>query len=82
MSAGSYDGERMIARRRRASQSGIPVPPVIADKSAREITFDAARAYYPMQTFTFSAIPREVYGFWMKPETRWPLNSVMASASL
>jgi hypothetical protein len=66
-----------------ASESiGIWTPPAIAHKSAREITFAVTHAYYPMQTFTFSAIPREVYGFWMKPETCWPLNRVMASDSL
>ena len=37
---------------------------------------------YPSVDFTFSASFFDVYGFCMNPETGWPRNSAMVSASL
>lgn len=36
---------------------------------------------HPRQAFTFSAIRFDVYGFWMNPDTCWPVNKVIASDS-
>ena len=32
------------------------------------------RMPYPNARFTFSAKVVDVYGFWIKPDTRWPVN--------